>query len=287
MPSARSTSGPSTSCGSSRPTSSGAATNWAATSGPGPGRSSCCGIRSTRSTGWPSPAPTRTRPCPTRRTCWPEPSPTRPRPRPPWCALDDDGGGRARLAEAVAELAGRAPFAAAHDRLLGVGAEIDDLVAAVREIAERIEPDPERLDAIRQRPPRPRRSPAEVRRDSGRRAGLPNPGGRATGGARAARRAGRCRRPGAGAGGGGPGAGRGRPSGPPGGGRPRSWRRRSAITWRTWPWPGPGSRSSSVTTPATTSSSAWPRTPGRRRCRCARWRRGASWPGPCWPCAWC
>ena len=78
-------------------------------------------------------------------------------------ALDDDAGGRARLAEAAAELAGRPPFAAAHDRLVGVGAEIDDLVAAVREITDRIEPDPERLDMIRQR----RHDLADLRRKYG------------------------------------------------------------------------------------------------------------------------
>jgi DNA repair protein RecN (Recombination protein N) len=78
-------------------------------------------------------------------------------------ALDDDGGARGRLAEAAAELAERSPFATTHDRLVAVGAEMDDLVMGVRDVAERIEPDPERLDGIRRR----RHDLADLRRKYG------------------------------------------------------------------------------------------------------------------------
>jgi DNA repair protein RecN (Recombination protein N) len=78
-------------------------------------------------------------------------------------ALDEDGGARGRLAEAAAALAGRVPFAADHDRLLGAVAEIDDLAAGVRDRSEHIEPDPERLDAVRRR----RHQLAEIRRKYG------------------------------------------------------------------------------------------------------------------------
>lgn len=78
-------------------------------------------------------------------------------------ALDEDGGARGRLAEAAAELADRPPFATAQGRLLAVGAEIDDLVADLRDSVEHIEPDPERLDAIRRR----RHELADLRRKYG------------------------------------------------------------------------------------------------------------------------
>jgi DNA repair protein RecN (Recombination protein N) len=78
-------------------------------------------------------------------------------------ALDEDGGARGRLGEAAAVLAGRAPFVAAHERLLAVAAEIDDLVVAVRDGSEHIEPDPERLDVLRRR----RHDLADLRRKYG------------------------------------------------------------------------------------------------------------------------
>ena len=78
-------------------------------------------------------------------------------------ALDDETGARGRLAEAIAELTDRAPFASPHDRLVALAAEIDDLVAVVRDGTDHIEPDPERLDAIRRR----RHDLADLRRKYG------------------------------------------------------------------------------------------------------------------------
>ena len=67
---------------------------------------------------------------------------------------------------------------------------------------------------------------------------------------------------------------------------PRLAERRRRPTWPSWPCPGARSRwRSAATTPATTSSSCWPPTPARRRCRWPRSPRAASWPGPCWRCA--
>lgn len=77
--------------------------------------------------------------------------------------LDAEGGARGRLAEAAAELAARPPFAVAHERLVALGVEIDDLVAGLRDASEQIEPDPERLDSIRRR----RHELAELRRKYG------------------------------------------------------------------------------------------------------------------------
>lgn len=65
--------------------------------------------------------------------------------------LDADEAGRDAVARAVAALAGRAPYEAIEQRLVGVLAELDDVVGELRSVAEGIEEDPERLDAVRAR----------------------------------------------------------------------------------------------------------------------------------------
>jgi DNA repair protein RecN (Recombination protein N) len=69
-------------------------------------------------------------------------------------ALDtvaSDGGVLDRLGVAIAELQGRAPLAAAHDRLRSAAIELDDVLGDLRSLAEGIEDDPERLAAVRAR----------------------------------------------------------------------------------------------------------------------------------------
>ncbi|WP_116998416.1 DNA repair protein RecN [Desertimonas flava] len=66
-------------------------------------------------------------------------------------ALTGDGGGRDALAAAAAAIAGRAPYREYADRLADVLAELDDLAAGIRDTAESIDEDPERLEAVRQR----------------------------------------------------------------------------------------------------------------------------------------
>ncbi|MGB0112087.1 MAG: DNA repair protein RecN [Ilumatobacteraceae bacterium] len=66
-------------------------------------------------------------------------------------ALADDGSARDRLAEALAALEGRTPFAEHADRLRNALAELDDVVAAVRLDGELIDESPERLSEIRER----------------------------------------------------------------------------------------------------------------------------------------
>jgi DNA repair protein RecN (Recombination protein N) len=65
--------------------------------------------------------------------------------------LADEGGARDSIAAALAAIADRKPYAAAADRTHGLLAELDDIVAEVRSVAEGIEEDPERLEAVRQR----------------------------------------------------------------------------------------------------------------------------------------
>jgi len=55
------------------------------------------------------------------------------------------------LAAALHALADRAPYAGLHTRLAGASAELDDIAAELRAVAETIEEDPARLDAVRQR----------------------------------------------------------------------------------------------------------------------------------------
>ncbi len=66
-------------------------------------------------------------------------------------AVTAEGGGRDALATALAEVAGRAPFADLADRLAGVLAEVEDLSGELRDAVDRVDDDPARLDAVRAR----------------------------------------------------------------------------------------------------------------------------------------
>lgn len=63
----------------------------------------------------------------------------------------DDGGADESLRAALRHLAERPPYDTAAQRLQSVLAELDDLTASVRDTAESIDDDPERLAAIRER----------------------------------------------------------------------------------------------------------------------------------------
>jgi DNA repair protein RecN (Recombination protein N) len=65
--------------------------------------------------------------------------------------LAGDGGGRDAIAAAAAALAGRAPYQALVDRIADVLAELDDIGSSVRDTAEQITHDPERLEEVRAR----------------------------------------------------------------------------------------------------------------------------------------
>ncbi len=77
--------------------------------------------------------------------------------------LVGEGGARDGVAAAQADVAERGPFADLVGRLVGAQAELEDLAAELRAAAERIEPDPERLAAIRER----RQRLVELRRKYG------------------------------------------------------------------------------------------------------------------------
>ena len=77
--------------------------------------------------------------------------------------LGGEGGAVDGLARAVAALDGRAPFAGSVERLRGVAAELDDVLADLRTTGEGIEPDDERLAAVRAR----RQRLVELRRKYG------------------------------------------------------------------------------------------------------------------------
>ncbi len=66
-------------------------------------------------------------------------------------ALRDDGKAADCLAQAIAALAGRRPYAAVEARLRSVAAEVDDLADEVRQAGDAIAEDPERLDRARER----------------------------------------------------------------------------------------------------------------------------------------
>ena len=68
-----------------------------------------------------------------------------------WLALTTDGGAGEAIADAIAAVDGRAPFAAALERLRGVAAEITDLATELRATGDAIEEDPERQSAVRER----------------------------------------------------------------------------------------------------------------------------------------
>jgi len=66
-------------------------------------------------------------------------------------ALGGDGGARDAVGAALSAIDGRVPFDAIAERLHTMLAELDDLVAIVRDSADQIEESPERLDEIRDR----------------------------------------------------------------------------------------------------------------------------------------
>jgi DNA repair protein RecN (Recombination protein N) len=66
-------------------------------------------------------------------------------------ALRGDGGGSDAMSSALQALADREPFDAESDRLRGLVAELDDLVAELRSRAESIDEDPERLAEVTNR----------------------------------------------------------------------------------------------------------------------------------------
>ena len=66
-------------------------------------------------------------------------------------ALSDDDAAADRLGVALAAIERRVPFEAIAGRLHGLVAEMTDVVDELRLLTDRIEPDPERLDAIRGR----------------------------------------------------------------------------------------------------------------------------------------
>jgi DNA repair protein RecN (Recombination protein N) len=65
--------------------------------------------------------------------------------------LDGEGGAGERIGNALRVLANRAPFSEAANRLKSVAAELRDAANDFRAVADRIEPDPQRLEQIRQR----------------------------------------------------------------------------------------------------------------------------------------
>jgi len=77
--------------------------------------------------------------------------------------LDGDGPASESLASALGLLAGRTPFAGEADRLEGLAAEVADVAARLRNVAESVEEDPARLEAVMER----RRLLAELRRKYG------------------------------------------------------------------------------------------------------------------------
>ena len=66
-------------------------------------------------------------------------------------ALSSDGGALDLVASAAAALADRSPFAEVDERLRGLAAELTDVAAELRDRAETIEQDPQRLASIRER----------------------------------------------------------------------------------------------------------------------------------------
>ncbi|MEY2434596.1 MAG: repair protein RecN [Acidimicrobiaceae bacterium] len=66
-------------------------------------------------------------------------------------ALMGDGGGADAVGTALAALADRTPFAAIEERLRAAAAELHDVASDLRTAGERIEDDPERLSAVRER----------------------------------------------------------------------------------------------------------------------------------------
>jgi DNA repair protein RecN (Recombination protein N) len=78
-------------------------------------------------------------------------------------ALTDEGGAADPLGAAIAALAGRAPYSQQEQRLRALAVELADVAVDVRGVAEAIDEDPGRLDAIRER----RQLLADLRRKYG------------------------------------------------------------------------------------------------------------------------
>jgi DNA repair protein RecN (Recombination protein N) len=78
-------------------------------------------------------------------------------------ALADDGGAADAVALARSALADRAPFREHHARLEALAAELADVTSEIRAAGEGVEPDPDRLAAVRER----RRLLHELRRKYG------------------------------------------------------------------------------------------------------------------------
>lgn len=68
-----------------------------------------------------------------------------------YALLADDDGARDFLAQALLSLDGRRPFTTQVEGLRGVLAEVDDLIAEVRDISESIDESPDRLAELRER----------------------------------------------------------------------------------------------------------------------------------------
>jgi DNA repair protein RecN (Recombination protein N) len=68
-----------------------------------------------------------------------------------WTALNDEGGLADSLAELTTKLAGRAPLAGLRERLSAAREELVDAAGEARMLAEGVEDDPERLEAVRGR----------------------------------------------------------------------------------------------------------------------------------------
>lgn len=66
-------------------------------------------------------------------------------------ALVEDGGAAEAVANAIGELAHRAPFGEVRQRLSGIGADLADVAREIRSIGESCDDDPERLEWIRKR----------------------------------------------------------------------------------------------------------------------------------------
>ena len=78
-------------------------------------------------------------------------------------ALAADGGARDSVALALAAVSGRRPFDDVEARLHAVLAELDDVSASTRDLADEIDESPDRLDAVRER----RQVLADLRRKYG------------------------------------------------------------------------------------------------------------------------
>ena len=95
-------------------------------------------------------------------------------------ALSGECGARDALGIASSALAGRAPYRQFADRLASVIAELEDVMGEVRDAAEEIVQDPDRLESVRSRRQQLARPLPEVRRRSRRGPAL-SPGGRRAG----------------------------------------------------------------------------------------------------------